>query len=122
MSLRPSPTDVPRRTKRRSVMSVTADTSLAHNGVPRTNWFRPVPRLATWYRPYAASLLVLDYLATALASFTAIAIFEQADAGFRQHSPQLFVMVAYFGLPLGWLTILWGHGADDRRYLGHRHG
>jgi exopolysaccharide biosynthesis polyprenyl glycosylphosphotransferase len=91
---------------------------LEHNGVPRSNWFRPTPRLATWHRPYAASLIVLDYLATALASFTAIAIFEQAKSGFVQHSPQVFLAVAYIGLPIGWLIILWGHGAYDRRYLG----
>ncbi len=77
-----------------------------------------MPRLATWHRPYAASLVALDLLATALASLTAISIFEQADSGFRQHSPQLFVIVAYIGLPVGWLLILWGHGAYDRRYLG----
>jgi exopolysaccharide biosynthesis polyprenyl glycosylphosphotransferase len=117
MSLRPSPTEVPRRSKRRSVVSDTTDAVLAHNGVPRTNWLRPVPRLATWYRPYAMLLVVLDYAATALASLTAIAIFEQADSGFEV-SPQVFTLVAYVGLPLGWLIILWSHGAYDRRYLG----
>ena len=30
----------------------------------------------------------------------------------------MFTLVAYIGLPLGWLIILWGHGAYDRRYLG----
>ncbi len=115
MSLRPSPTEVPRRSKRRSIASVTAETVLAHNGVPRTSWLRPARRLATWYRPYAASLLVLDYIATALASFTAISVFEQADSDIP---PQLFMLVAYVWLPLGWLIILWGHGAYDRRYLG----
>jgi lipopolysaccharide/colanic/teichoic acid biosynthesis glycosyltransferase len=94
-----------------------------HNGVPRITRLRQLPRLATWHRPYAALLLGADYLAVALASLTAITIFEQADAGFREHervfvSEQLFGLVAYIGLPLGWLLILWGHGAYDRRYLG----
>jgi exopolysaccharide biosynthesis polyprenyl glycosylphosphotransferase len=89
-----------------------------HNGVPRSTWFRSIPRLSTWHRPYALLLLALDYVATALASLTAITIFEQADAGFLRLPVQTFMLVAYVGLPLGWLLILWGHGAYDRRYLG----
>jgi exopolysaccharide biosynthesis polyprenyl glycosylphosphotransferase len=91
--------------------------------VPRSTWFRSARRLSTWHRPYALLLLVLDYSATALASLTAISIFEQADSGFKQPDSlllpdQLFALVAYVGLPVGWLIILWGHGAYDRRYLG----
>ena len=68
--------------------------------------------------PTRVLLVVLDFAATALASFTAISLFEQADSGFKPRSPQLFTLVAYVGLPLGWLIMLWGHGAYDRRYLG----
>jgi exopolysaccharide biosynthesis polyprenyl glycosylphosphotransferase len=28
------------------------------------------------------------------------------------------MFIAYVGLPLGWVVILWGHGAYDRRFLG----
>ena len=94
-----------------------------HNGVPRSTWFRQVPRMSTWHRPYAAVLLVLDFVAVAVASLTAIAMFEQAASGFEGYTGQiltrqLFDLVAYVGLPLGWLVALWGHGAYDRRYLG----
>ena len=37
------------------------------NGVPRSAWFR-ARRLSTWHRPYAAALIVLDYLGVALAN------------------------------------------------------
>ena len=90
---------------------------LTHNGVPRSTSFRAAPRLSTWHRPYAFALLVIDWLAATLASFTAISVFAQADAGFR-HAPSLFSVVAYLLLPLGWVVTLWGHGAYDRRYLG----
>jgi exopolysaccharide biosynthesis polyprenyl glycosylphosphotransferase len=111
------------RAKRRSSLEDTAEMSAVHNGVPRTTWLRQIPRRSTWHRPYAAFLLILDIAAVASASLTAITMFAQADSGFvgRQDefiSQQLFGLVAYIGLPLGWLLILWGHGAYDRRYLG----
>jgi exopolysaccharide biosynthesis polyprenyl glycosylphosphotransferase len=115
-SLKTSPTR-PRRGRHRVDQTESGAVVLSHNGVPRTNWFRAVPRLSTWHRPYAAVLLMLDYLATALASLTVISFFNQADSGF-QDAPQIFSLVAYLALPLGWLVILWGHGAYDRRYLG----
>ncbi|MGE5830416.1 MAG: sugar transferase [Micromonosporaceae bacterium] len=87
-----------------------------HNGIPRSAWFR-ARRASTWHRPYAGSLLAVDYAATAAASFSAISLFAQADSGF-QHAPEAFTFVAYLLLPLGWLVVLWGHGAYDRRYLG----
>jgi exopolysaccharide biosynthesis polyprenyl glycosylphosphotransferase len=87
-----------------------------HNGVPRSAWFR-ARRASRWHRGYAAGLIGVDYAATALASFTAISLFAQADSGF-QHAPGIFTLVAYLLLPVGWLVVLWGHGAYDRRYLG----
>jgi hypothetical protein len=54
-----------------------------HNGVPRSTWFRAIPRVSTWHRPYAMLLVILDLAATGLASLTAIAIFEQAASGSR---------------------------------------
>ena len=88
-----------------------------NNGVPRSSWYRAVRRVSTWHRPYAIALVLLDAAATMLASFTAISAIAYADVGF-QHSPGLFTLVAYLFLPLGWLVILWSHGAYDRRYLG----
>jgi len=87
------------------------------SGVPRSSWFRARRRAARWYRPYAASLVLLDYGAAALASRTARSMLDQAPAGF-QHAPGLFSLIAYVLLPLTWVVILWGHGAYDRRYLG----
>jgi exopolysaccharide biosynthesis polyprenyl glycosylphosphotransferase len=86
------------------------------NGVPRSTWFRN-RRRATWYRPYAALLVVFDYLAVTLASFTAISTLDRATSGF-QSQPGLFSLIAYVLLPLGWLVVLWANGAYDRRYLG----
>jgi exopolysaccharide biosynthesis polyprenyl glycosylphosphotransferase len=86
------------------------------NGIPRSAWFR-TRRRATWYRPYAALLVVFDYLAVALASFTAITSLDQSRAGF-EHQVGLFNLIAYVLLPLGWLFVLWAHGSYDRRYLG----
>jgi exopolysaccharide biosynthesis polyprenyl glycosylphosphotransferase len=79
-------------------------------------WYRS-RRVSTWHRPYAVALVLFDYSATALASYTAIMIYAKADSGF-QHSPGLFKLVAYVFLPLTWLVVLWGHGGYDRRYLG----
>jgi exopolysaccharide biosynthesis polyprenyl glycosylphosphotransferase len=84
--------------------------------VPRSAWYR-TRRVSTWHRPYAAALVLLDYAAAALASYTAITIYAKADSGF-QHSPGLFRLVAYLFLPLTWVIVLWGHGGYDRRYLG----
>jgi exopolysaccharide biosynthesis polyprenyl glycosylphosphotransferase len=93
------------------------DAPAGPSGVPRSAWFRARRRAARWYRPYAALLGLLDYGATALASYTAIALFAQASAGF-QKDPQLFDLIAYVLLPSTWVAILWSHGAYDRRYLG----
>jgi exopolysaccharide biosynthesis polyprenyl glycosylphosphotransferase len=91
------------------------------NGVPRSAWMRTTRRLSRWHRPYTAVLLLLDFAAAALASLTAIALFEQATAGFGTHGDRdsaWFNVTAYVLLPLGWLILLWGNGAYDRRYLG----
>src|SRR5690606_16882806 len=80
--------------------------------------------MSTWHRPYALILLVLDAVAVGLASLTAISMFEQATSGFEGLTlpiltPDVFFdLVAYVGLPIGWVVALWGHGAYDRRYLG----
>jgi exopolysaccharide biosynthesis polyprenyl glycosylphosphotransferase len=86
------------------------------NGVPRSAWFRN-RRRATWYRSYAALLVVFDYGATALASLTADSTLDKAASGF-QTNLGLFNLVAYVLLPLGWLVVMWGTGSYDRRYLG----
>jgi exopolysaccharide biosynthesis polyprenyl glycosylphosphotransferase len=86
------------------------------NGIPRSAWFRN-RRLSTWHRPYAAVLLVLDFLAVTLANLTTISLYEKSPSGF-QDRPELFNLIAYLFLPLAWLVVLWGNGAYDRRYLG----
>jgi exopolysaccharide biosynthesis polyprenyl glycosylphosphotransferase len=91
------------------------------NGVPRSAWMRTTRRLSRWHRPYTAALLLLDFAAAALASWTAVSVFAQAAAGFGEHADResaWFNVVAYVLLPLGWLILLWGNGAYDRRYLG----
>ncbi|MEO3776774.1 sugar transferase [Micromonospora sp. B11E3] len=90
----------------------------SHNGVPRSAWARARRRVSRWHRPYTAVLLLLDFGAAALASFLAIQIFEQAAAGFSSSHESWFYTVAFALLPLGWLIILWGNRAYDRRYLG----
>jgi exopolysaccharide biosynthesis polyprenyl glycosylphosphotransferase len=88
----------------------------APSGIPRSAWFR-TRRRATWYRSYAALLVVFDYIAVALASLTAVSTPVPARAGF-EHDAGLFNLIAYVILPLGWMIVLWGHGGYDRRYLG----
>ncbi|WP_406039669.1 sugar transferase [Micromonospora sp. NBC_00898] len=92
----------------------------SHNGVPRSAWARARRRVSRWHRPYIAVLLLLDYGSAALASFLAINVFEQASSGFygAEQNPAWFHTVAFGLLPLGWLIILWGNRAYDRRYLG----
>lgn len=91
------------------------------NGVPRSAWARARRRVSRWHRPYIAILLLLDFAAVALASFVSISLFlEKAAAGFSDvdNDPTWFHTVVYLLLPLGWLVILWGTGAYDRRFLG----
>ncbi|PZM92307.1 MAG: UDP-phosphate galactose phosphotransferase, partial [Actinobacteria bacterium] len=90
----------------------------SHNGVPRSAWARS-RRISRWHRPYIAILLLLDYLGAVLASWLSISLFEKAKAGFNvDQGATWFHTVAYLLLPLGWLIILWGNRAYDRRYLG----
>jgi exopolysaccharide biosynthesis polyprenyl glycosylphosphotransferase len=88
-----------------------------HNGVPRSAWTRSHRRLSRWHRPYTAVLLLLDFACAVLASWLAITLFQKAQSGFQGHDT-LFRYIAYLLLPLGWLVVLWGTGAYDRRYLG----
>lgn len=86
------------------------------NGVPRSPWAPRRRRVSRWHRPYTAILVVLDFVAAALASLIADLIFEQASSGFSKSI--WFLTVAYLLLPVGWLILLWGYGAYDRRHLG----
>jgi exopolysaccharide biosynthesis polyprenyl glycosylphosphotransferase len=86
------------------------------NGVVRSAWSRS-RRASRWHRPYTAALLVLDFGAACLVNTIATATFEQAFSGFQDRQ-RLFYLVAYLLLPLGWVIVLWGNGAYDRRYLG----
>jgi exopolysaccharide biosynthesis polyprenyl glycosylphosphotransferase len=89
------------------------------NGVPRTSWRRSRRRVSRWQRPYLAILLLLDWGAAALASWIAIAAFEQATAGFQsERLDEWFRPTAYVLLPLTWLFMMWANGAYERRHLG----
>jgi exopolysaccharide biosynthesis polyprenyl glycosylphosphotransferase len=90
---------------------------LAHNGVPRSSWFRAARRVARWHRPYGITLVFTDVIAVLIASYTAMQ-YNKADAGFRYFTPLIFTLVAFLFLPLAWVIVLWGHGCYDRRYLG----
>ncbi|MCI4063288.1 sugar transferase [Micromonospora sp. R77] len=92
----------------------------SHNGVPRSAWARARRRVSRWHRPYILLLLVLDFGAAALASWAAVQTFDQAASGFSgtKEDPTWFHTVSFLLLPLGWLIILWGNRAYDRRYLG----
>ncbi|GAA1786178.1 sugar transferase [Luedemannella flava] len=114
-SLRPSTTEgVHRRGRHRARIPESIEIIPNHNGVPRSGLFK-AKRASTWHRPYRLGLLVLDYGAAALASFTASG-YVKSNAGFD--SEALLSLVEYLYLPLAWLVVLWGHGAYDRRYLG----
>src|SRR5215468_6097273 len=89
----------------------------AHNGVPRSSWYRSARRIATWHRPYGAVLLLTDVVAVLIASYTAMQ-YNKADAGFKYINPLIFTLTAFLFLPLAWVIVLWGHGCYDRRYLG----
>lgn len=99
---------------------IQAPTPAPHNGVPRSAWARAHRRASRWHRPYTAVLLLLDFGAAVLASWVSISLFEKATAGFNvtDHNAVWFHTVTYVLLPLGWLIVLWGNGAYDRRYLG----
>ncbi|HET9516834.1 MAG TPA: sugar transferase [Actinoplanes sp.] len=94
------------------------------SGVPRSAWTRSHRRVSRWHRPYTAALLVLDLLATLLASWIGATFLEKAKSGFQEREllgltgHDLFVLWAYVILPVGWLVILWANGTYDRRYLG----
>jgi exopolysaccharide biosynthesis polyprenyl glycosylphosphotransferase len=107
-----------RRTSVRELDSfeIIPEVPAAPNGIPRSAWFRN-RRRATWYRSYAALLVMFDYGATALASQTAKSTLDKATSGF-QRELGLFNLIVFLLLPLGWLAVLWAHGAYDRRYLG----
>ncbi len=117
-SLQPKVVDATRRGRHRVGVAAESEVVPArNNGVPRSSWYRTVRRVSTWHRPYTVALVVIDFVAAAVASYTSVVGFAQADAGF-QRSPEVFDLVAYILLPLAWLLLLWGHGAYDRRYLG----
>ena len=88
------------------------------NGVARSAFARPAARRAKWHRPYVLCLIIADLLCALGASYTAVSIFEsdRITAGFDDD--RVFLAIAYIGLPLGWLILLWANGAYDRRIVG----
>lgn len=88
------------------------------NGVARSAFARPAARRAKWHRPYVLWLMLADALSALGASHTAISIFseDRVTAGFEDD--RVFQLIAYVGLPLAWLVLLWANGAYDRRIIG----
>ena len=88
------------------------------NGIARSAFARPAARRAKWHRPYVLSLLFADLLCAIGASQTAIMLFhsDRVTAGFDDD--RVFRLIAYVGIPLGWLVLLWANGAYDRRVIG----
>jgi len=86
-------------------------------GVTRSP-FSKVRRPSGWHRPYAAIMVLLDYLCAASGSLIAIVQWPQADAGFDPERPTQLYLVGFIALPLAWVFILWSNGAYDRRFLG----
>ncbi len=121
--LHPTGTSTNRGNTLRHVDSFEIRPTAGTNGIPRSAWMRTRRRLSRWHRPYTAMLLILDFGAATLASWTAVSLFEQATTGFRDYGPSdhdswWFTVVAYLLLPLSWLILLWANGAYDRRCLG----
>src|SRR3954451_16068151 len=86
------------------------------NGVPRSAWTRSHRRLSRWHRPYTLILVLLDLLSAVAASALAVTFIQKAGSGFRDRV-DVFYLVAFVALPLGWIFILWANGSYDRRYL-----
>ncbi|HEX2417534.1 MAG TPA: sugar transferase, partial [Micromonosporaceae bacterium] len=84
-------------------------------GVTRSGWFRP-QRISRWHQPYAAVLVLTDFICAVLASVLAVTKWPQAVAAFV--TTERMYLIGMVLLPLGWLVVLWGHGCYDRRYLG----
>ncbi|AGZ46739.1 sugar transferase [Actinoplanes friuliensis] len=93
------------------------DPPQSSSGVPRSAWTRSHKRLSRWHRPYTLILIILDLVSAMLASLLAVSFIQKASSGF-QGREGVFYFVAFVGLPLGWLFILWANGSYDRRYLG----
>jgi exopolysaccharide biosynthesis polyprenyl glycosylphosphotransferase len=92
------------------------DRPLQTNGVPRSAWKR-TRRVPTWHRVYVVALVLLDFFGALLGDLTSILVFEsKAESGLS--TSELFRLIAYVLLPLGWVVVLWAHGCYDRRYLG----
>jgi exopolysaccharide biosynthesis polyprenyl glycosylphosphotransferase len=93
-----------------------------NHGVARSAFGRVVPRRARWHRIFVGWLVVLDFMCAQAASQTAIFLFAKAASGFGDETTFLglstFSVVANVGLPLGWLALLAGVGAYDRRAVG----
>ncbi len=88
------------------------------NGVARSAFARPAARRAKWHRYYVFCLIVADTVCAIAGTIVAVALFtnDRVTAGFDDD--QVFQAVAYAGLPLGWLLLLWANGAYDRRVVG----
>ncbi|GIJ51497.1 exopolysaccharide biosynthesis polyprenyl glycosylphosphotransferase [Virgisporangium aliadipatigenens] len=92
------------------------DRPLQTNGVPRSAWKR-TRRTPMWHRVYVVALVLLDFLGALFADLTSITLFDnKAESGLS--TTELFPVIAYVLLPLGWVIVLWAHGCYDRRYLG----
>jgi exopolysaccharide biosynthesis polyprenyl glycosylphosphotransferase len=92
------------------------DRPLQTSGVPRSGWARVRPA-STWHRVYLVALVFLDFVGSMLANLISVNLFP-TKAGSDLISPEFLDLLTLVLLPLGWVVVLWGHGAYDRRYLG----
>ncbi|HEX6687013.1 MAG TPA: sugar transferase [Candidatus Limnocylindrales bacterium] len=63
-------------------------------------------------------IVIADLLCAIAASQTAVSLFhsDRVTAGFDDD--RVFRLIAFVGIPLGWLVLLWANGAYDRRVIG----
>jgi FlaA1/EpsC-like NDP-sugar epimerase len=91
------------------------DRPLQTNGVPRSGWTRTRPA-STWHRVYLVALVFLDFGGSLVANQISVNLFPQAGSDLI--NADFLDLMTLVLLPAGWIIVLWGHGAYDRRYIG----
>ena len=89
---------------------------LETTGVQRSPRTRVAAKALGWARRFRVVLVGLDFISCSVAGFVAIKWWPQAQSGF--FSETVLAWIAMVGVPLGWIGLLWAHGAYESRYLG----
>ncbi|MFC4337176.1 sugar transferase [Salininema proteolyticum] len=93
---------------------------LSTNGVIRSAWKRHA-QAVNWHHSYRVALVFADLFAALSATAIAVWFTDTPYAGFEEIDGSLdpmYYILTWIGIPLGWILILWGNSAYDRRYLG----